>query len=661
MSLRFLDFGKPDNPFGEIIGRKEKLAWPVHAYRVTLPKPDKSGGLNMFERVILKIIDACGMRDAKALAQEICIPVELVKIVLLRLKDMAFIDENNEIINQRRDKWMTEKEPIIIKALAFRELATGKILPFLHLLDEDNPLKKEEKDEKLFLKITYDKNYLRKKPETSDVIYALRVMEKRSSFFDGNRRIPAINQITIADEPEPYYLECLIAVQKSDGEFRIANPFGGGFSLILESSFSQLLGHNENLAKWFMNWKQRLSNPKINKESITSKEPFDNDKNLGRYGKLVYSLRPGQKNQYRSIGRIYSALEWALFYSCIQRQYNTAIETLKFTDSGKHSSILEATAQKTGLDLPKKGFYPVLKGKLDDFLSGKADMATVISIALLIAENDPSHPLHRIVKKYPDFINKIFNIKEKRDDLRHGKGKAKENTAKLPEDAFMREIVTALLPDIRFSDTPVAAADKDFIADIMFDSCANIQNEFGLHNYNQLGKNMQDWLKKAEQSWLSWKDGDNALWFVNDLYAALQAMFRKILTGTLPPDAGNSGFIDDALTNAMKAGLVKPPESKLPESLQTVNLRRISQTLQGDNQTLGSCAIAFLLVYKDILQKVSEYQPLFIYDVAEIDKLSAHGNEPLFLKKDEIKKIRKSVYSTIKTLLEVERWDYFQN
>jgi len=655
MPLKFLDFGKPDNPFGEIIGRKQKLAWPVHAYRVTLPKPDKKDGLNMFERVILKIIDACGMKDAKALAQEICIPVELVKFVLLRLKDNALIDENNEIINQRRDKWMKEREPEFVTALIFRELATGKILPFLHLLDENNPLRKEEKEEKPFRKIIYDKNYKKEKPKTRDVIFALRAMVNCSSFFDNNRRIPAINQIIIADDPELYYLECLIAIQKSDREFRIANPFGGGFSLILRSSFSHLLEQDEKLAKWLIDWEQRLSNPKSNKEFITPKEPFDNEKNMGRYGKLVHSLRPGQKTRYRSIRQIHSALEWALFYSCIQRQYNTAVGRFKFTDSGEHSSILEAAAKKTGLDLPPKGFLPVLKGKLDDFLNGKAYMDTVISIILLQAENDSSHSLQRIAKKYPDFIIQLFNIKKKRGDRRHGRGKAKENTAELPEDAFMREIVTMLLPDIRFSDTPGVEADKDFTADIIFDSLTNIHNEFGFN----IGTNLQEWLIEAEQSWLLWKDGDNALCFVNDLYAALQAMFRKILTGTR--DTENSDFVKDALTNAMKAGLVKPHESEALQFLQTVNPMRIRQTLQGYDPTLGACMIAFLLVYKDILQKVYEYQPSFISDVAKIEKLSEHGNEPLFLEKVIITEIRKSAYSTIKTLLEVEKWGYFQN
>jgi hypothetical protein len=659
MYLKLLDFGKPNNPFGEIIGRRRKLAWPVDAYRVTLPVPDNSDGLNMFERVILKIIDACGIQEAETLAREICIPVEMVNFVLLRLKDKEFIDEDNEIINQRRSIWKKENTPKFTTALAFRELATGKTLPFLHLLEDENSLKKKEGEKKTF-RITWDKKYKGIKPEPGDVIQALGTMKKRSAVYGGYRQIPTINQIIIADEPEPYYIECLIAIQKSDAEFRIANPFGGGFSRILENSFSYLLGQDENLDKWLMDWKQKLrqSNSEPNGgPELTKKLSFDNDKNWEYYGDLLYSLLPGKNKQFRSIEKIYSALEWALFYSCIRRQYDVSVNKLKFTAEGEHSGILETAAKKTGLDLPRNVFHPVPEGKLEDFLEGKADMDTLISITLLMAENDPSHPLHEIVKKYPDFIIKLFEIKKKRDDQRHAKGKARRNTAELPEDDFMREIITVLLPDIRFTEEPAASADSDSAADLMLDARTNIQNEFGFKHFNRLGTDLQDRLTGAECFWLSYNDGDNALDFINDLYAALQAMFRKILTRTLPPEIKDSEFIKCAQEKAIRAGLVKPPESPLPESLRTVKLRVIKETLQGNDQTLGSCAVAFLIASNDgSLKTIPQIQPSFISDIDKIIKLSAHGNKPLFLKKDEIGKVRKSAYSTIKTLLEVEEW-----
>ncbi len=144
--LKLLDYGRP-NPFRGIIGRPRNLAWPVNAYRVTLPITINDGdGLNPFERVILKLLDAVGVMDARALADETRIPIDLIKSILLRLQDKALIDDHNAIIEQKRDDSEDREDhaQVFVTALLFRELATGKILPFLHWLDDVNSLRKQE-------------------------------------------------------------------------------------------------------------------------------------------------------------------------------------------------------------------------------------------------------------------------------------------------------------------------------------------------------------------------------------------------------------------------------------------------------------------------------------------------------------------------------------
>jgi hypothetical protein len=541
---------------------------------------------------------------------------------------------------------MIEKEPVYVTALLFRELATGKILPFLHWLDDKNPLRKKEAEKIKY--IQHDNIYINKKPVPNDVVIALKAMKKRFITSGNYSRNPPNGQIIIADKPEQYYLDCPIAIQKSDGEFRIADPFGNDFSLHLESSFSRLLEQDDNLNEWLMRWKQNLSNPNQDKPAKTAKEPFENDKTRGRYPKLVSSLHIRQEKQYRDIRQIYSALEWALFYACVQRQYDAAVNKLIFTDQTEYSNLLNEAVKRIGLDLPPNGFKPVPQGKFDDFLQGKAEMATLISITLLMAEKDKAHPFHKIADNYSDFIIRLFKIKNKRDKQAHGNRKIPKDE-ELPEDFFMREIVTALLPDIRFMYAPAPAADKEAIADIMLDSRTNIQSEFGFKDFNRLGTKLQDRLIYAERFWLSCKDEDNAFTFVSDLYAALQIMFIKKLEGVLPPDIDDSEFIVQSQSNAKKAGL-----GELSEALRTVKPLKVSQTLQGFDQSLGACVIAFLLVSdNDSLEKVCEIQPSFLSDVADITSLRGHDNEPVPMKKDEIKALRKSAYSTIKTLLEV--------
>ena len=653
MPMKILDYGRP-NPFGDTIGGRRNLAWPVNAYRVTLPKASDDGDdLNPFERVILKLLDAVGAMDAHALADETRIPLDFLKGILLRLRDKELIDEHNAIIKRMDEnlKSQEEKIPVFVTALLFRELATGKILPFLQVLDGANPLQNREGEEKSFRKIRWDDAHKNKPLAPRAVISTLRAMNKRLKAFGNDDTIPAVWQITIVPQPEMFYLDCPIAVQKSDGEFRIADPLGNGFSLIIERAFEQLLEQDPQLFEWLLKWKQSLSNPRLPKLDEPDKrprEPFDNDSNWQRYPKLVGNLRPSKYTRFRSVSKVHASLEWALFYTCVRRPVDDAITRLKFTAQSEHPKLLGDAAQSVGLELPTFGLRSVPKGKIFDFQNGQALFGTVLAIAILQAEKDESHSLRGIASSHPNLVSRLLDIMKKRNEKEHGKGGPEPTDTELPADLFMREIIHALLPDISFADTPVAGMGKDARADSLLDARASIQSEFGFKAFNRLGANLQDSLIHAEIFWLASKDGDDALVFACDLYAALQASFRQKLFSMLPPDVLDPEFIASSQKKIQESGL-----GELPKCLCTVKPLAIRQTLQGDDQTLGACVIAFLLMADDdTLRVIANTHPCFIDDIASIITMRGHGNEPRSLPKVDIKKLRKATYSTIKTLLE---------
>jgi hypothetical protein len=649
--LKLLDYGKP-NPFMGAIGGQRNLAWPVNAYRVTLPRSSKgSDDLNPFERVILKLIGVLGVMETRALADETCIPLDLVKSILLRLQDKALIDEHNAIIEQKCDNNESEekKSPVFVTALLFRELVTGKILPFLHLLDDTNPLQKKEGEDKSFQSIRWEDIHKKISPTQRDVISVLRAMQKRSAAFGWDEKIPAVQQVMIVNQPELHYLDCPIAIQKSDGEFRIADPFGNGFSLILERAFEQLLEQDEKQADWLQQWKHLLHNPRSQRLNAKPKEQFGSDTNSQRYPKLVSSLRLPPNSSFHSIEKIYASIEWALFYACCHRPFESAIARLKLTVQAEHPAMLADAAKNVGLTPHQFGFRPIREGKLLDFQNEKAELETLFSIAILQAQSNESHPLRRIASKYPELINRLFVIKKKRDEKAHGKGRADAQDRELSDTPFMRELVHALLPNIVFSEMPTAELDRDSFADSLLDARASIQGEFTFKTFNRLGTNLQERLIHAERFFLSCKDGDDTLAFVLDLYAALQSAFEMSLTGKLPPDADDVQLIKLAGMRAIAASLC----NELPESLRTVKVSAVRETLQGNGQSLGACVIAFLLMSDDdTLCSISDSQSSFISDVTGIISRRGHGNEPLPLPKDDISRLRKSTYSTIKTLLE---------
>jgi hypothetical protein len=654
MSLILLDYGKP-TPFGEVVGGIRNLAWPVNAYRLTMPIPSKdSMSLNAFERVILKLIDAGGARDSEVLAQETCIPKDLVHCVLLRLRDKSYIDDNNEILEQKRKDWRSKEEepPVFTTALLFRELVGGKILPYLHVLNDENPLKKKEDEKNRFRRIRWDEAHTKGLPIPRDVICAMRAMRKRSRALGDETRLPAVQYITIASQPELYHLDCPIAIQKSDGEFRIADPFCNGFALMLESAFSRLLEKDNGLSEWLLKWRKNISNPSQDSEdtqAVNQKEPYDNDENWGLYRKLIANLLPGPHKQYRSIRRIHAALEWTFFYSCAQRACDSVVQELKLTNHSEHPTLLENAARTILLDVPQNGLHPVRMGKLGDFLSGKASLETDLSLALLMAARDASHPLRRIALMYPDLIIRLFNIKKSRDELGHGTGKVRLRDVRLPEDTFMQEVVAALLPALRFSDAAtVAEVDEDAVADTLIAARTSVQSEFGFALFNRLGKNLQDRLIAAERFWLSCNDGDDALALACDLYAALQGLFRRVLAGVVPPDIADSEYSVTAQRNAEGVGL-----GDLPDCLLTAKRSAIRETLQGNDQSLQSCVVAMLIVFEpDALLAIGHMHSSFITDVAHVIDRRGHGNEPLPLPRKQILEMRNAAYRTMKTLLE---------
>lgn len=650
MSLMLLDYGNT-KPFGETVGRERHLAWPVNAYRVTLPKPSEDGeSLNPFERVILKLIDAGGSPDAEQLAADTCLPSDLTQCVLLRLRDKAYIDEHNQINDQQRKRWQHDQDVQreFATAILFRELATGRILPFLHVLGDDHPLKQRE-EERFVAVLRADSTHAKRLPEARDVISALRGMQRRSRSFGREMRLPSIQQVTVAVHPELCHLDCPIAIQKSDGEFRIGDPFGNGFSLVLESAFRQLLEQDTKWSEWLLDWRMSLSNPRQELPVARQREPFDNDANWGRYRNLISTLRIPEHEQYRSIDRIHAAIEWALFYCCAQREYTPAIHQLRLAALSEHPALLLKAAEEIALEVPPGGLYPVKAGKLDDFLSGKAELGTVLSLALVMAATDRLHPVRHIAAMHHDLILRLFKIKGERDDPQHGKGKVRLKAVESPEEPFMREVVSALLPTMHFSDSPVAKVDQSLVADSLMDARTSIQGEFGFALFNRLGINQQHRLINAERFWLTCTDGDDAIAFACDVYAALQNALRRPLAGSLPPDIKESDYSLRAQERADECGF-----GKLPDCLLTVKRSAIRETLQGNDQSLQSCVVALLLIADSAaLEAIACTQPSFITDIAHVIDVRGHGNEPLPLPRDSTRKLRTAAYTTLKTLLEV--------
>lgn len=654
MSIRTLDYGD-SNPFSGVIGRPRHLAWPVHAYRITIPATRSTGRdlLNPFERVILNIIDAVGGLDENALTEETCIPVDLVRTVILRLRDKGLINEDNLIIDKNRRSWEEEiREESYTSALAFRELVGGRLLPFAQILDDRNPLKTKVVDRRKSLPQDHASSRLGP-PSPKDVISIITQMKRRSEAYARSTRTPAIEQIRVEREPEDYLLDCPIAIQAHDADFRIADPFGIGFSRVLENAFSHRLETDEKLQEWMTNWRRSLSTTRARDDKeLRTREPFDTDEIRRRYPKLVHALTPSPGAQHRSVEDIYASLEWALYYTCEIYDPPLAIRRLKQETGKNYSQWLSGIAEGLGFEVPRYGFRPVPSGKFDDYLNQKPEMETVLGIALLQAEADHEHPLRRIASARPDFIERIRTLASDRGDRAHGKHVTVANGTQLESDPFMREIISALLPAIQF-ESNAKSTSSGSQADRLLDARTSLQDAFGYQSFNKLGLSAQASLLTAEQFWRDCKDGDDARAFISNLYAALQGVLREFLSGTAPMGVAEGAYKEQAGLKARVAGL-----GPLPDELASVRPRRIRETLQGNDLSIGASVIALLLTAsEEVLKEIADLQPDFLVVIADIHARRGHANQPAPMRKADAGRLRKSAINTARTLLELIQED----
>ena len=91
----------------------------------------------------------------------------------------------------------------------------------------------------------------------------------------------------------------------------------------------------------------------------------------------------------------------------------------------------------------------------------------------------------------------------------------------------------------------------------------------------------------------------------------------------------------------------------MPPSLQTVRPEMIRKTLDGDDQTLGACVIAWLLLSTDNdLRYAATKLPTFLSDIENILARSKHANHICMMSGREFDAICHSTYNLIKTILE---------
>jgi hypothetical protein len=651
MTVRPLYFDVP-NSFEDKIGKVRNIGWPVASYRVTLPRSVTVSGyqLNPFEKVVLELLHVLGNIDISTIAQETSIPDGMVRSVVLKLRDQGLIDENNSVLNSQSENFLLSHVETYSTAIVFRELVGGNVLPFVHSLNKNSAL--ETRDLRLDRVIGQSREYLHVgPPSTREVLTAIEVMKRRARAHNKALSVPLVEQIRVNKRPEHHHLACSIFIGKHDADFRILDPFGIGFSQVLETSFARRLEDDERIQDWMATWhKSLLNRSKISRGDSRSVDMLVVDGEIEAYSKLIKALTPAAGAAFRSSSSIYASLEWALFYSCAANEPETAIDTLSHIPNDSYSEFLASAARRIGFSMPQRNFRLLSKGKFTDFLKQKAEMETVLVISLIQADSNPQHRLREVAQLFPDFIQLIDALKHHRSRQGHGNSSETIEDTELISDQMMRAVIGTLLPAVHF-DAKQNPIEMGAQADLRLQARSHLIELLGYEVFGRIGLSARSSLMNAEKFLCESNDDDDARSFVSDLYSALQAVIRKLVNESTLSEAPTSNLIEAAQKRAIQCHM-----GALPVSLQTVSLRRVKSALAGDDPTLGALVLAMILrVDPLVLERVAIDQEDFLSCIDDVIQRRGHANESVFMSKSECLYLRNRIMNIVKTLTAINR------
>lgn len=668
-----------------IFGNPRELAWPCEMFRVTLPKirRDVNRKFNIFELCALKLL-SYGHYEPKDLAEEMCLPPELIETILLRLFDNDAIDKHYRLLPQTLaalNKIEEEDETASIEyetCVIFRESIGGTILPMLlnanlksEIVSDDETSIRKGKDliGLHFLRAPGNtESHSSRAPTPIEVLSAIRTMSRHSKASGSTFRILSAGGISVADESERCDLRVRKVMQKNT-EWRILNPFGRGWSLELEASYSELLKNNADEEKSHLEWQKRnisgRPGTKKEKDEKLPPAPFDTPENKRDYPELIAAL-----NREEISIDVYAVLEWALYYALKRINVKEFVQMLSIeseeTCRNELDDAIDALTFRWDCKDPKekvavKRRIPVpLLNKLKTFQNdGMAEMQVVLALAILVAHVKPDFPFYRITQKHPDCLKRIMlDMKGNRDKQRHGKSNWSEIYGNDDRD-FMRDVVTTLLPSIRFPDSPPVTENReetDAAFDLRLNARIELQSAFDISTFDNMDGALQNNLlqvemfrqKKPSGQNPATKDDDNeeidAQQGINCLYAAVQCAFRPLLSSS-----SASASIESAKEKAAKNGL-----GALPPHLQTVRAEMIRKTLDGNDQTLGASVIAWIMVStNEDLRNVASKMPSILSVVDTLLVQSGHANQIRMMRRKDFETLCLSTYKLIKTITEV--------
>lgn len=661
MRPRLLDFGASTTA-GDIGTRVlANLRWPADAYRVTFPsRPDADSETNAFERLVLQLLDQGATRTVESIAETSCLPLDLVRTVVRQLQDKEFIDKSlrpdSEILQKlgldKSGEIQSGETPATFgTAFVFRDCISGGLLPYIHILSDSTQLRRKDGDkEDIDLSKFAPKGHA-EIPKTTEIRALLRAVRLGRRLT--GTVIPRIDAglVNVDSAPERVLLSCQLYFEQETGRQLVSDPFVDGCSAVLTSSLQECRKSNRELDEALSVLENRIVHTEKDSKSSDNVSP----ETRRRYPKLADSLRTSQNAPFLSANKVYGMLEWALFYACGKSPVEPVLALLEdgFRTEELPARQLEA-AVDAGFDCSDSNgkpirFPPVRPGKALDFRNGKAEMNTLVAIALLQSSiSADGSCIRNMARCFPDFFKTLAELRNERNAQQHGKKKGAFK-GHSPFLARMLPVVNVLLPDaeIRLNG---ALKPTRMQKDAVIFARLRLQRTFGFSTFSKLTETEVGNLLSAERNANRQDSEADRQPFVTGICNVLESMLETRVRDNELRQARHSVPFEQMLDSRIEllglSSLREHPSYRL-------NARNLASAANGDPKTLGACVKCFV-AWEDegTLRLLLGQIPRFVEDIGELLELRGHGNEHLTLGKRQIEDLRNKSFSLITTLLE---------
>lgn len=662
------------------------LLWPCALYRVEIQSAKTI--LDVFERTVLGLAE-CKINSTLDVSSQMKMTPEIIEFIQNRLVSKKFLEAKTFEITDKGIECLQKvlsdqsSEPIVICVL--KDLISGKLLEYA---DENPPLNTikgifpgddipyaryylpgnvESKGNLVFPEsIDIIESNLNSKPEPALILRAIRRFNKT---VDKEYRISLNNSSNKAEiKTTELVMVATNAFATSSGDIYSTDATGLGISDIYTDF---IRGTDIDTNPW-LNRIIDNGTVKIDEDSVEdiSKDPkfkyphvskllFETYKKIDSIKNVNIKDNVSEREEIQRKGEqiiydLYSTFEevMKLHYqnnhdipeedSCIRaadeeaKKYNK--QFLSESESIDSSTLLYyPLADTLGFELTEseKQVLRVYRGKIKSMREGEpAEFAPLLCLALAYANSQDETPLDFLCEKHPDFISQMLSLKELRDKtyIAHGPGIGANDVKYEIVSEYMKFILNCsviLCPEL---ENDIKAISGFSIQDIdyknyskkynqRFNSKMDLYRTFGNLTINSLDSNLINQMINCKMSF------SERRYIVGSICSVMQQILEEtiisILRRTNPP-AREKRNTDYAAIKCRNSGFYLK-EGELPDSLKTVNYKRVNKAVCGACDTLGAAVIGFILLADETeLKDIASRHPNMFIDIDKLLRQRGH-------------------------------------